>query len=76
MHTSSNHPLKRLEILRVFTPYAKVVYVAETSELVPGDLIFDDWDQGDFELVSVKEWTEGRTVHLERTGRSFIIDPE
>jgi len=45
----------------VFTPYAKVVDVAETSQLIPGDLIFDNWDQADIELVSVKEWTDGRT---------------
>ena len=55
-----------LEILKLFTPYAKLIDVAETTELVPGDLIFDDWDPGDFELVRVNVWADCRTLHLER----------
>ena len=55
-----------LQVLKLFTSCAQVVDVAEAPELVPGDLIFDDWEQGDFELVSVKEWDSGRTLHLER----------
>jgi hypothetical protein len=31
-----------LEELKLFTPFAQVVDVAETAELVPGDLVFDD----------------------------------
>ena len=54
------------QVPKLFTPYARVVDVAETSELVPGDLIFGDWGKGDSEVVSVKEWDGGRTLHLER----------
>lgn len=50
----------------MFTPYARLVDAAETTEFVPGDLIFNDWDGGNFELVSVKGWDGGRTLHYER----------
>ena len=53
-------------VLKLFTPYAKIVDVAETTELVPGDLIFDDWDKGDFELIHTDEWNGGRTLHYVR----------
>ena len=52
----------------MFTPYARAVDVAEPSELVPGDLVFDDWDRGDFELINVEQWKDVRTLHLEHTG--------
>lgn len=55
-----------LDILKLFTPHAQVVDVAETTELIPGDLVFDDWDQGDFELVSMKEWEGGKTLQYKR----------
>ena len=32
-----------LQVLKLFTLCARVVDVAEAPELVPGDLIFDDW---------------------------------
>jgi len=53
-------------VLKLFTPYAKIVDVAETTELVPGDLIFDDWDKGDFQLTHTEEWIGGRTLHYTR----------
>lgn len=53
-------------ILNLFTPYASTLDIAEASELVPGDLVVDAWDNGDFELVSSKEWEGGRTLHYER----------
>lgn len=55
-----------LIVLKLFTPFASSLDVAETTELVPGDLVFDDWDKGDFELVSTKVWADGRTLHYER----------
>lgn len=40
------------DIQKLFTPFASEIDVAETTELVPGDLVFDNWDKSDFELVS------------------------
>ncbi len=55
-----------LTILKLFTPYASEIDVAETDELVPGDLVFDDWDKSDFKLVSSRDWKDGRTMHYVR----------
>ena len=55
-----------LIILKLFTPYAASLDVAETTELVPGDLVFDDWDKGNFELVDTTVWRDGKTLHYER----------
>ena len=44
----------RLTIFKLFLPFAYSLDVAESDELITGDLTFDEWDQGDFELVSSK----------------------
>lgn len=54
------------EVLKLFTPYANIVDVAETTKLVPGDLIFDEWDKGDFKLVMAKDWDGGKQLRYER----------
>ncbi|MCE7743686.1 MAG: hypothetical protein GPJ52_00980 [Candidatus Heimdallarchaeota archaeon] len=41
-----------LEVLKLFTPYTKIIDFAETTELVVGNQVFDDWDNGQFELIS------------------------
>lgn len=55
-----------LTIFKLFTPFAKILDVAETDELVPGNLIFDTWDNGDFELVSEKQLDGFRTLRYVR----------
>ena len=55
-----------LTIFKLFLPFAYSLDVAESDELVPGDLIFNEWDQGDFELVSSKEWKGFKTLHFIR----------
>jgi len=55
-----------LTILKLFAPYASELDIAETDVLVPGDLVFNDWDTDDFELVRTKEWSGGKTSHYIR----------
>lgn len=57
-----------LAVLKLFTPYASRVDVAMTDELIPGNLVFADWDRGDFDLVSSEKWEGGQTRHLLRKG--------
>ena len=55
-----------LTIFKLFTPHANVFEVAETKELIPGDLVFNDWDREDLHLISSKDWEGFRTLHYER----------
>jgi len=50
-----------LEVLKLFTPYAKIMDIAETTELVVYNQIFDDWDKGQFELNSETAWINEST---------------
>ena len=47
-------------VFRLFLPYASRLDVAITDELVPGDLVFADWD-GLFRLEAEEDWAGGRT---------------
>jgi dihydrofolate reductase len=42
-----------LSMWRYFLPHADRIQTAETYRNVPGDLVFDEWDQGQFERVAV-----------------------
>lgn len=51
---------------RLFTPYARKVDVAESAEPVTGDVVYDDFEDGEFTLVGQDPWAGGRTLHYER----------
>lgn len=53
-------------VWRLFTPYARRIDVAETAEAVAGDVVYDDFEDGEFALVSEEPWEGGRTLHYER----------
>lgn len=53
-------------IFRLFTSHANVFEVAETRELIHGDLVFNDWDREELHLISSKDWEGFRTLHYER----------
>lgn len=44
-----------LETWRKFLPYANRLKIAETHKNVPGDLVFNEWDNGDFELTDTEK---------------------
>lgn len=51
----------------LFQPYASQIDIAEASELVPGDVVYDAWEtSGDFSLQSEEAWEGGRTLHYVR----------
>lgn len=49
-------------IFKLFLPFTASFDVALSDESVPGDVIFDDWDYGDFEVAGSKTW-EGFTIY-------------
>jgi hypothetical protein len=51
---------------RLFTTYARRIDVAELAEPVAGDLVYDEFENGDFTLVRQETWEGGRTLHFER----------
>ena len=51
----------RLTIFRLFLPQAQVLDVAESDDLVPGDIVFSEWDDGSFELVQTQRWVGFKT---------------
>ena len=53
-------------IFRLFLRHADQLLIAETAELVPGDIVFRDWDDDTFELVSETAWEGGRTLEYRR----------
>jgi dihydrofolate reductase len=55
-----------LAMFRVFTPHASRLDVVETDELFPGDIVFDTWEQLDFELDSTDEHNGFRVLHYKR----------
>lgn len=55
-------------VLRYFLPYARQLDIAITDQLVPGDVVFDEWTTESFREDSSEAWVGGRTVHLRRTG--------
>jgi len=40
-----------LNVFKLFTLFAAELDVAEADELIPGDLVYDEWDKGEFELI-------------------------
>lgn len=53
--------------LRLLLPYATRIDIALTDATVPGDVRFDEWDDGSFGVISETPWDGGRTLHLVRT---------
>jgi hypothetical protein len=51
---------------RLFTPYARRVDVAESAEPVQGDVVYDEFEDGEFTLVRHEPWDGGRTLRYER----------
>lgn len=52
-------------VFDMFLPHAKRLDVAETDELVPGDLVLSGW-KSDFELESSEQWEGFRVLHYVR----------
>ena len=55
-----------LAMFRVFVPHASRLDVVETSELFPGDLVYDNWEKLDFELETTEEHNGFRVLHYNR----------
>ena len=55
-----------LAMFRIFVPHATQLDVVETSELFPGDLVFDNWENLDFDLQSSEEHNGFRVLHYSR----------
>ena len=49
-------------------PFAASFDVALSDELVPGDVVFEGWDSGDFEVTDSKQWEGFTTYHYVRKG--------
>lgn len=55
-----------LTTLRMFLHHADRLDIAETANLVPGDLVFDEWVTAGFEVEATEGWEGGRTLHAAR----------
>ena len=55
-----------LAVFKQLLPYTSQLEVLETEELVPGDLVFSEWDNGNFAVQGEERWEGGRTLHLVR----------
>lgn len=53
-------------VFTLFLPYATRIDIAQTTELVPGDLVFDAWESEPFEEISRVDWDGGQTIKLQR----------
>jgi dihydrofolate reductase len=62
-----------LSVWTAFLPYADRIRTAETYKNVPGDLVFDAWDQGDFVLV--KEHRRKKLAVREYQRRTNMAEP-
>lgn len=60
-----------LAMFNFFVPYAQRLDIAESDELIPGDLVYDSWEKEPFELKSKQEW-EGFSVLTYERNRSYI----
>ena len=58
------------QVFKLFLPYADRLDVAETDDLVAGDIVFSDW-QGRFLWQSEDVWPGGRTKHYTRRSRGL-----
>lgn len=56
-----------LSMFNLFVPYAQRLDIAESDELVPGDVVFDSWENEPFTLESEEQWEGFRVLHYRRT---------
>jgi|GEM_PF-137679 len=62
-------------VFELFLDHADQIDVAVTDERVPGDVVFDRWDDGRFELDAETHWEGGRTrTYVRRTHLSNARD--
>jgi len=45
-----------LSIFKLFLPYAQQIDVAQSYQLIPGDIVFTEWDDGRFMLEDWEVW--------------------
>lgn len=55
-----------LSVFKQILPFADRLEVLEVDESVPGDLVFSEWDNGDFTVMTALPWEGGKTVFLKR----------
>lgn len=55
-------------IFELFLPSADILHIAESNELVPGDVVFDAWvsETDKFDLKSDTPWEGGHTLYYTR----------
>ncbi|GAB3481921.1 dihydrofolate reductase [Marinomonas epiphytica] len=55
-----------LSVFKQILPYADRLEVLEIDEPVAGDLVFTEWDNGDFSVTTSLPWDGGKTTFLKR----------
>ena len=55
-----------LRVFELFTPHAQIIEIARCDHLLPGDLVYDTWEQQPLELTDEVPWEGGRTLRYER----------
>lgn len=55
-----------LAMFKFFTPYADVFDIAESDNLIPGDLVYDTWEKQPLQVKSDKAWEGFRVIRYVR----------